>query len=108
MRYRSRRSGLLHALDGISLDMAPGEFVSLVGPSGCGKTTLLKLMAGLQGGFEGGITLAGQPVTRPSAEVGMVFQEPTLLPWRTVLQNILLPVELARQDPRAHTGARWR
>jgi NitT/TauT family transport system ATP-binding protein len=103
MRYRSRRSGLLHALDGISLDIAPGEFVSLVGPSGCGKTTLLKLMAGLQGGFEGLITLGGRPVTRPSAEVGVVFQEPTLLPWRTVLQNIMLPVELARQDPRAHT-----
>ena len=103
MRYRSRRSGLLHALDGISLDIAPGEFVALVGPSGCGKTTLLKLMAGLQGGFEGDITLGGRPVTRPSAEVGVVFQEPTLLPWRTVLQNIMLPVELARQDPRAHT-----
>ncbi len=103
MRYRSRRGGPLHALDAISLDIAPGEFVSLVGPSGCGKTTLLKLMAGLQGGFDGQITLSGQPVTRPSAEVGVVFQEPTLLPWRTVLQNIMLPVELARQDPRAHT-----
>ncbi len=103
MRYRSRRSGMLHALDGISLEVAQGEFVSLVGPSGCGKTTLLKLMAGLQGGFEGGITLAGQPVTRPSADVGIVFQEPTLLPWRTVLQNVMLPVELARQDLREHS-----
>ena len=92
MRYAAR-SGHVTALQGVDLDIAAGEFVALVGPSGCGKTTLLKIMAGLVAGYSGSVTLAGHPVRKPSPEAAMVFQEPTLLPWRTVEQNILLPAE---------------
>ncbi len=103
MRYTSRKTGSTHALDSIQLDIAQGEFIALVGPSGCGKTTLLKIMAGLVGGFQGTVSLGGQPIVKPSIEVGVVFQEPTLLPWRTVLQNIMLPVELVKLDERKYT-----
>jgi NitT/TauT family transport system ATP-binding protein len=102
MRYAARRMSSTHALDGISLDIARGEFVALLGPSGCGKTTLLKILAGLVGGFDGTVQLDGRPIVKPSLEVGVVFQEPTLLPWRTVLDNILLPVELVKLDRQAH------
>jgi NitT/TauT family transport system ATP-binding protein len=101
MRYASRRSGATQALAHVDLDIARGEFVAIVGPSGCGKTTLLKILAGLVEGFAGSAALAGQPIVRPSLEVGVVFQEPTLLPWRTVLDNILLPAELVKMDPLA-------
>jgi NitT/TauT family transport system ATP-binding protein len=107
LRYPPRRGAHretgIHALDDITLDIARGEFVALVGPSGCGKTTLLKILAGLMNGYDGGLTLDGQPITKPRLDVGVVFQEPTLLPWRTILDNVLLPVELANLDRRAHT-----
>jgi NitT/TauT family transport system ATP-binding protein len=74
-----------------------GEFVVLVGESGCGKTTLLRLMAGLERPTSGQVTHAGRVVQGPSRAVGFVFQRPVLLPWRTVLDNVLLPVELAAQ-----------
>src|SRR5512136_1096290 len=99
MRYPTRRRSRdgaadIHALDGLTLDIARGEFVALVGPSGCGKTTLLKILAGLIDGYGGRVTLDGRPITKPSLEIGVVFQEPTLLPWRTILDNVLFPVEL--------------
>lgn len=106
MYYPARRGAsggdTTHALDRIALEIARGEFVALVGPSGCGKTTLLKVLAGLIEGQAGSVTLDGRPLRRPSLEVGVVFQEPTLLPWRTILDNVLLPVELARLDRAAH------
>ena len=102
MRYAAHRGHVI-ALQGVDLDVAAGEFIALVGPSGCGKTTLLKIMAGLVAGFSGRVLLAGEPVTRPSPQVGMVFQEPTLLPWRTVEQNILLPAEFSGGDHAAFT-----
>jgi NitT/TauT family transport system ATP-binding protein len=98
MQYPVRQGPAIQALDGIDLAVAPGEFIALLGPSGCGKTTLLKIMAGLVHGWTGQVSLNGQPVTQPSLAVGVVFQEPTLLPWRTVLQNILLPAELVALD----------
>ena len=103
MRYSSRKTGATQALTGVDLDIAPGEFVALVGPSGCGKTTLLKILAGLVPGFDGQALLGGQPIVKPSLDVGVVFQEPTLLPWRTVLDNILLPVELVQLDLGVYT-----
>jgi NitT/TauT family transport system ATP-binding protein len=103
MRYATRRGEDIHALQDVSLDVAPGEFIAVVGPSGCGKSTLLKILAGLVKGHEGQALLAGQSIQKPSMAVGVVFQEPTLLPWRTVLDNILLPVELAHLDRLAHT-----
>jgi len=87
----------LEAIRNISLDIADGEFVSLLGPSGCGKSTLLMMIAGLTAPTEGEILLAGSRVQGPRAEVGVVFQSPVLLPWRSVLDNILFPIELRRE-----------
>jgi NitT/TauT family transport system ATP-binding protein len=82
------------AIEGASLDVADGEFVAIVGPSGCGKTTLLRILAGLLAPTRGSVYIDGELTTRPRRDVAMMFQSPTLLPWRTVLQNCLLPVEL--------------
>ncbi len=86
----------LEAIRNISLDVADGEFLSLLGPSGCGKSTLLMMIAGLTQPSGGEILLAGSRVTTPRAEVGVVFQSPVLLPWRSVLDNVLFPIELRR------------
>ena len=95
-------SGPVEALAGISLSVGAGEFVSLVGPSGCGKSTLLRIVAGLRPATEGTVTVEGRQVTRPIADIGMVFQAPVLLKWRTILDNILLPAELAGKEKRAY------
>jgi NitT/TauT family transport system ATP-binding protein len=84
----------LPVLDDVSFQVQETEFLCLVGPSGCGKTTLLKLIAGLQQPTAGQIRLAGRAVHRPSRQVGFVFQEPTLMDWRTVRENVMLPLEL--------------
>jgi len=85
-----------HVVDGVDWKLARGEFHCLLGRSGCGKTTLLKLAAGLLQAHTGQVMLAGQRVLKPSAAVGFVFQSPTLLEWRTVLDNVLLPISLQR------------
>jgi NitT/TauT family transport system ATP-binding protein len=90
------------ALTGVDLQVARGEFVTIVGPSGCGKTTLLKLMGGLGGAYAGDLMLEGMPVTRPRRAIGFMFQAPTLLVWRTVLANVLLPIEVARLDKKKY------
>ena len=95
-------SGPVEALAGISLSVGAGEFVSLVGPSGCGKSTLLRIVAGLRPATEGTVTVEGRQITRPIADIGMVFQAPVLLKWRTILDNILLPAELAGKEKRAY------
>ena len=94
-------SGPVEALAGISLSVGNGEFVSLVGPSGCGKSTLLRIVAGLRPATTGAITVAGRTVTQPIPDIGMVFQAPILLKWRSILENVLLPAELAGKDPRS-------
>jgi NitT/TauT family transport system ATP-binding protein len=83
----------LEAIRSISLAVAKGEFVSLLGPSGCGKSTLLLMIAGLITPTSGDIIVGGSNVLRPRADVGVVFQTPILLPWRSVLDNVLLPIE---------------
>jgi len=88
----------VHALDGIDLRIEDGAFVAVVGPSGCGKSTLLKLVAGLRAPTAGSIALYGRQVTGPRSDVGIVFQSPVLLPWRTVLQNVMLPVDVLHLD----------
>lgn len=93
-------SGPVEALRGISLDINQGEFVSLVGPSGCGKSTLLRCIAGLRPVTRGRVLVEGAPVVKPIPKVGMVFQAAVMLKWRTVLDNVLLPVELYGLDPR--------
>ena len=92
MRYGGPQ-GLL-AVEGLSLEVATGEFAAVVGPSGCGKSTLMKLVTGLYIPQEGAVTVAGARVTKPVNIVGMAFQNPTMLPWRTTLDNILLPLEV--------------
>jgi len=98
------------ALDDVSLEVARGNTVAFVGPSGCGKSTLLKLIAGLVTATEGSFAVDGRPVIRPLKNVGMAFQNPVLLPWRSVLENVLLPLEILREnhDPRAPDRALWR
>jgi NitT/TauT family transport system ATP-binding protein len=95
--YR-RSDGRLLVLDNISFQVQEREFLCLVGPSGCGKTTLLKLIAGLEQPLAGQVHLAGEEVKRPSRDVGFVFQEPTLMDWRTVESNVMLPLELNGVD----------
>jgi len=82
------------AVDGLNISVEEGEFAAVVGPSGCGKSTLMKLATGLQFPFKGTVRVAGEPVTRTVKIAGMAFQAPTLLPWRTTLQNLLLPLEI--------------
>jgi len=94
--YASERSGSITALQAVTFDIAEGEFVSLVGPSGCGKSTLLRLLAGLLPSTSGSLTLAGEPLRGPGRQSAIVFQSPDLLPWRTILQNILLPIEFRK------------
>jgi len=90
------------ALDAIDLSVAEGTFVSLVGPSGCGKSTLLNIVAGLEMRTGGEVHVAGRDVSGPSRNIGMMFQTPVLLPWRTSLDNVLLPIEAFRLDRRQH------
>lgn len=89
-----RGKNLVHAVDDISLAVGHNEFVSILGPSGCGKSTLMLLIAGLALPSNGTISLNGRPVTGARRTNGIVFQNPVLLPWRTVLDNVLLPIEL--------------
>ncbi|MEU7711688.1 ABC transporter ATP-binding protein [Micromonospora chalcea] len=100
--YRPRKSAPTLALSDINLTVRRGEFISVVGPSGCGKTTLLKILAGLSPKTGGAVRIAGRDVTKPLPEVGMVFQAPTLLPWRTIFDNVMVPAEIQRLDPRRH------
>jgi NitT/TauT family transport system ATP-binding protein len=88
-------SGPVEALRDVSLQVGDGELVALVGPSGCGKSTLLRAVAGLRHVTAGRVHVNGRAVTGPIADVGMVFQAPVLLRWRSVLDNVLLPAELA-------------
>jgi NitT/TauT family transport system ATP-binding protein len=83
-------------LGGIDLDVQPGEFVSFIGPSGCGKSTLLRLAAGLRPLTSGVVTVGGNPPETMRREMAFIFQEPALLPWRTVIGNIELPLQLQR------------
>ena len=91
------------ALDHVGFEVQAGNFVSIVGPSGCGKSTLLKIVSGLLAPSSGTVTVHGEPVRAPLENVGMVFQAPILLKWRSVIANILLQVEFARLDIPSHT-----
>ncbi len=84
------------AVDGLTIRVNRGEFAAVVGPSGCGKSTLMKLATGLQFPMTGSVAVAGQAVTQPVKIAGMAFQAPTLLPWRTTLENLLLPLEIVQ------------
>jgi NitT/TauT family transport system ATP-binding protein len=91
--YRSKNA-VVQALDDVSLSAADREFVALLGPSGCGKSTLLKLIAGLIPPTAGAIRVNGARISGPTASIGIVFQSPLLMAWRTVLENVLLQIEI--------------
>ena len=96
--YRTSRDPI-HALDELSLRVGAGEFVAVLGPSGCGKSTFLKLASGLLRPTAGRLTLGGTPVLGPRRDVGVVFQQATLLPWKTVLANVLVPCRALGLEP---------
>jgi NitT/TauT family transport system ATP-binding protein len=87
--------GPLLAIDGVSLSVKPGEFLAVIGPSGCGKSTLFNIIGGLLDGYEGAVTVAGEIVRGPHPAIGMVFQEESTFPWRTVIENVAFPLEIA-------------
>jgi NitT/TauT family transport system ATP-binding protein len=93
--FPSGGSARLVALDGIDLAVEPGQVVALIGPNGSGKSTLLRVIAGLLAPDRGRVTLDGTTIAEPSPRVGLVFQEPRLLPWRTAAENVAYPLELA-------------
>ena len=94
--------GDVPSLQPLTFDIADGEFIAVVGPSGCGKSTLLKLIAGLVPATSGSIGIDGRPVVEPPDDIGIVFQTPVLMAWRSVLRNIMLPVEVRKLDKASH------
>src|SRR5699024_12137209 len=86
VQFSSKR-GQVTALQGIDLDVAPGEFISIAGPSGCGKSTLLKVIAGLTGATSGSVKLRNEPVAGPRRDIGYIFQRAALLEWRSVRRS---------------------
>ena len=92
-RYETKDGPVL-ALDNVSFGIGKSEFISVLGPSGCGKTTLLKVLAGLEIASQGAVRMHGKPVTGPNRRTGIVFQSPSLMQWRSALNNVLLPTEI--------------
>jgi len=92
----------VHAVDRVDLTLREGGFASIIGPSGCGKSTLLKIMAGMFPPSSGEVVLAGTPVTGPRRDIGMMFQQATLFPWRTTIENVVLPIEIRDGKRAAH------
>ena len=86
--------GPIVAVDDLTLDVRQGEFLSIIGPSGCGKSTLFNVMGGLLGGYRGRVTVGGETIAGPHQAIGMVFQEESTFPWRTVIDNVAFPLEL--------------
>jgi NitT/TauT family transport system ATP-binding protein len=100
-RFKSKK-GDVQAVSDVSLTIGRGEFVSIVGPSGCGKSTLLNMIAGLMSTSDGRIDVLGKPVTGSVPELGVVFQQHLLLPWRTILNNVMLQIEVRKLDRAAY------
>jgi NitT/TauT family transport system ATP-binding protein len=98
MTFQTQAGGTVVALQDVSLDVAPSEFVAIVGASGCGKSTLLKLVGHLLPGSTGRIAFRGAALTRPTPEIGFCFQQPLLFPWRSVEENVLFPIEMLGQS----------
>lgn len=89
------QDGALSALEEISFSVAPGEFFAVIGPSGCGKSTLFNIIGGLLGGYDGSVSVAGDRIRGPHPSIGMVFQEESAFPWRSVVENVAFPLEIA-------------
>src|SRR5947209_132330 len=93
-----RKDDKIEAIRSISFDVERGGFLSIVGPSGCGKSTLLMLIAGLNPVSAGTINIDGNPVNGPRRDTSLVFQSPVLFPWRTVISNVMFPIEIFKRD----------
>jgi NitT/TauT family transport system ATP-binding protein len=107
--FRNARGDVVSALGEVNLDIAPGEFVCLIGPSGCGKTTLLNLFAGLDRPDTGAISMDGAPVTGPGPDRAVLFQDPALFPWLSVVANVKFALELIGipKDEREERAMHW-
>ena len=103
-----RGAAAVEAIQDVSLDIARGEFIAVVGPSGCGKSSLMKLISGLHPSAAGRVTFEGKPVAGPLKSVGMAFQNSNLLPWRSALDNVLLPLEIVQPYRRDFSKSRPR
>lgn len=90
------RQGTVTAVDGVSFKVRRGEFVSIIGPSGCGKSTVFNILGGLVPGYDGSVLVGGERISGPHASIGMVFQEESTFPWRTVIDNVAFPLEIKR------------
>src|SRR4029077_9420643 len=95
------------AVDDVSFKIRPGEFVSVIGPSGCGKSTLFNVIGGLLSQHQGAVSVAGETISGPHKSIGMVFQEESTFPWRTVVDNVAFPLELIGM-PKAQRAERAR
>jgi NitT/TauT family transport system ATP-binding protein len=100
--YAAQDGRPIVALQDIDFQIEAGEFITVVGPSGCGKSTLLRIIAGILPGGTGSLSHAGTPIIGPSRSIGVVFQAPVLLPWRTALENVLVPIEIQRRGRAGH------
>ena len=89
------QDGVLVAVDHVSFDVKPGEFLSVIGPSGCGKSTLFNIMGGLLDGYGGRVSVAGETIRGPHPSIGMIFQEESTFPWRSVIDNVAFPLEIS-------------
>jgi NitT/TauT family transport system ATP-binding protein len=94
MRFATDDGGVT-ALDHVSFNVKPGEFLAVIGPSGCGKSTLFNVLGGLLSGYQGAVTVAGERIAGPHASIGMVFQEESTFPWRNVVDNVAFPLEIS-------------
>jgi NitT/TauT family transport system ATP-binding protein len=100
--FNTSRGDSIEAIQSVTFEVHEGEFLSIVGHSGCGKSTLLKIISGLVAPTSGSMTVFGKTVTSPLGNVGFVFQNPLLMPWRTALENLMLPVELLNLDDKEY------
>ncbi|WP_089175644.1 ABC transporter ATP-binding protein [Bosea sp. AS-1] len=108
MRFQTRE-GVVTAVDDMSFSIERGEFVSIIGPSGCGKSTVFNILGGLVRGYEGKVSVGGDLISGPHPSIGMVFQEESTFPWRTVLDNVAFPLEVkgVRKAERYETARRF-
>jgi NitT/TauT family transport system ATP-binding protein len=105
--FERRNDTPLTAIEEVSFDIRQGQLISLLGPSGCGKTTVMRILAGLTDATRGTVEIRGQAVTGPQRDFGVAFQSPTLMHWRSVIENVLFPMEVqGRKDDAARARAR--
>ena len=103
--YRAGTAAAVEAVSTVSFTVPRGQFVAILGPSGCGKSTLLMMVAGLEAVSSGRIIVDGKPMTGPRTSIGVMFQDPTLLPWKSALDNVLFPVQVLKRSIEDHREA---